>query len=273
VKLTVSTLACPDWPLEQIISVARDHGIDGIDFRGIGPEIDITKLLAFTVKLDQTLALLRAANISMPCLNTSVTLLAPAGERWEAMIEECHRYAKLAARAHAPLLRIFGGSIPAGWSRSEALLMARRRLRQIVKICRPSNCRPLIETHDDWRSSAEVLELLEGVDAAEAGVLWDVDHSYRRGEPPSQTARGLGNFLAHVHIKDSVRVGERSVPKLLGEGELPVKDFLATLRETRYSGWICLETEKRWHADAPDPGQSIPQFAAYMRQSAGSMGT
>jgi sugar phosphate isomerase/epimerase len=41
-KLTYSTLACPDWTLPQILDAAVAAGIAGIDFRGIGPELDIT---------------------------------------------------------------------------------------------------------------------------------------------------------------------------------------------------------------------------------------
>jgi sugar phosphate isomerase/epimerase len=265
VKLAVSTLACPQWPLEQIIAVMSQNGIGGIDFRGVGAEIDVTRLTAFTANLDKTLAALRAAKLSMPCLNTSVTLLAPSSARWEAMIEECHRYAKLAAATGTTLIRVFGGSAPKELERREVLGMARRRLRQLVKVCHGRQCKPIVETHDDWCTAMEVLELLEGLHAGEAGVLWDIEHSFRRGEAPEVTPRQLGEFLAHVHIKDSVRIDGRSKPMLLGEGELPIKACVAALRGIGYGGYYSLETEKRWHADAPEPSESIPQFAAFMR--------
>jgi sugar phosphate isomerase/epimerase len=267
VKLSVSTLTCPDWPLERIIAAAAEYGIGGIDFRGLQKEIDVTRLIAFTVHLDQTLGMLGAANLAMPCLKTSVTLLAPQGQRWEAMMEECDRYAELAAAAGTPYLRIFGGQAPDGLEPSEALSLARRRLRQIVKLCHSRGCRPLIETHDDWATAPKVLELLAGMTPDGAGVLWDIEHPFRAGEKPADTVQLLGEFLAYVHIKDSVRAGERNRPTLLGEGELPVAECVRALKESGYGGWICLETEKRWYADAPDPAESIPQFAAYMRKT------
>jgi len=265
VKLAVSTLACPQWTLDEIIAAAARSGIGGIDFRGVGAEIDITHLTAFTVHLDKTLATLRAANLSMPCLNTSVTLLATPAARWEAMIEECHRYAKLAPKAGTPFVRVFGGSAPKDLDHREVLAMARRRLRQLVKVCQGRHCKPIVETHDDWCTAPEMLELLDGFDADEVGVLWDIEHSFRRGEAPELTPRRLGNFLAHVHIKDSVRIDGRSKPTLLGEGELPVRQCVMALREIGYGGFYSLETEKRWHSDAPEPSESIPQFAAFMR--------
>jgi sugar phosphate isomerase/epimerase len=265
-RLSVSTLSCPDWPLERIVAVAAENGLAGIEFRGIQKEIDVTRLTAFTVKLDKTLAMLRQAGLSMPCLNTSVTLMAPAGRRWEAMIDECHRYAELAGAAGTPFLRIFGGSPPSELSRPEALTLARRRLRQLVKMCRIHNVRPLVETHDDWSTAPEALELLEGLSPLDAGVLWDVEHPFRRGEAPERTVQALGPYLAHVHFKDSVRVGQRGQPVLLGQGEVPLDECVRALMDVGYGEWVCLETDKRWHADAPEPEESIPHFAAFMRQ-------
>jgi hypothetical protein len=37
------------------------------------------------------------------------------------------------------------------------------------------------------------------------------------------------------------------------------------LRDNGFDGWITLETEKRWHADGPEPDQSIPQFMQWVK--------
>src|SRR5438067_2398501 len=97
-KLCFSTLVCPAWSLEQIVAAAPPAGIEGIDFRGLGEEIDITKLAAFDEHLDATLKLLGWHGLSMPCLCLSVTLISPAPQRWQQMLEEFHRAAQLAAK-------------------------------------------------------------------------------------------------------------------------------------------------------------------------------
>jgi sugar phosphate isomerase/epimerase len=270
-KLTISTLACPEWSLERIVQVAAANGIDGIDFRGLGSEIDITKLPSFNDGLDNTLALLRAHNLEMPCLNSSVTLVTPAPERWQMMLDEANRSARLAEKTHTRFLRVFGGGVPKDLSREEAALLARRHLRQMMKICHPFGCTPLVETHDEWATSLQMLEIIHEFDPRDVGVLWDIEHPFRRGENPADTFASLRRFIRHVHFKDSVRTGNKNSPRLLGEGELPVRECHALLREGGYDGWVCLETEKRWHAEAPDPAESIPQFATFMRElSAGA---
>jgi sugar phosphate isomerase/epimerase len=265
-KRCFSTLVCPAWSLQQIIDSAAANGMQGIDFRGVAEEIDITRLPAFSDELDQTLARLRERGLEMPCLNTSIILVSPAQERWQMMLEECQRHVQLAMRTGTRFLRVFGGAVPRGMTRAEARAMSQRRLRQLSKICRGSGCQILLETHDDWSTSQQALELLHEFAPDEAAALWDVEHSYRNGESPADTVSKLRPYIKHVHIKDSRREHEARVPMLLGEGELPLTECLHVLRETGYDDWICLETEKRWASEAPDPEASVPQFAAFLRQ-------
>ena len=144
--------------------------------------------------------------------------------------------------------------------------MAERHLRQVIKICRSFGCVPVFETHDDWSTSGQVLEILHEQDPRDVGVLWDIEHSVRQGESPVDTVTGLRRFLRHVHFKDSRNVDGKRSPTLLGEGELPLRECLHALRETSYAGWICLEAEKRWHPlETPEPEVSIPQFVAFKR--------
>src|SRR5262245_44207651 len=146
-KLCFSTLVCPTWTLEQIATHAHAAGITGVDFRGLGEEIDVTKLPAFSDSVDATLRRLRDYGLSMPCLNLSVTLITPAPERWQMMLEECHRATRLAERSGTKFLRIFGGGVPKDMSRDEARAMGQRRLRQLVKICHESGAQVILETH------------------------------------------------------------------------------------------------------------------------------
>src|SRR5205809_3166114 len=111
-NLSISTLVCPTWSWPQIVGAAAAHGIGGIDLRGMGHEIDVSKLAIFDAELDGSLELLHRHGLEMPCLNTSIALVTPAAERWEMMLNECHRYARLAERSGAKYLRVFGGSVP-----------------------------------------------------------------------------------------------------------------------------------------------------------------
>jgi sugar phosphate isomerase/epimerase len=265
-KLCISTLTCPTWSLNQIVETLSANGITGIDFRGLESEIDITRLDAFDGQLDQTLSLLQRHGLSMPCLNTSVTLVSPDPQRWQTMLDEAQRYAKLAQRTGTKLLRIFGGGVPKGMTRDEARIMAQRHLRQVIKICKPHGCQPVLETHDDWATGPRVLELIHEFDPSEVAVLWDLEHPARQGESPADTARQLRKFIRHIHVKDTVMVDGKRHPVLMGAGVVPLVDCAATLSDIGFDGWYCLEVEKRWDPEAPEPEESVPAFAKYMRE-------
>ncbi len=271
-RLSVSTLACPEWSLEQIVDACAANGIGGIEFRGLGAEIDITRSSAFLAELPDTLALLRAKHLALPCFATSVTLVSPGPERWQDMLDEAHRYAQLAGQTSTPFIRIFGGGVPKGVAEDQALLMAQRHLRQIIKICKVHGVIPLLETHDAFATAQTVKQLLHEFDPAEVGVLWDVEHTHRRGEAPGDTAEALGKLIRHIHIKDSVvdpsAAELKNLPRLLGEGDLPLKDIFRAINAMGYEGWLCLETEKRWHPEtSPGPEESMPRFAEYLRDA------
>ncbi len=269
VKLSLSTLACPQWTLPQIVHAAAASGYQALDFRGLGSEIDITSLPEFNDELPATLELLRKHNLEVACLNTSVALVTVAPERWQMMLEECRRNARLAERLHARYIRVFGGQLAKDMTHHEGLVLARRHLRQLARICQQFGCIALLETHDYWSMSQRGMEVVHEFDPQEVGILWDIEHPYRKGESPLDTYQTLKRFLRHVHFKDSVRVPDpnrpegRSIPRLIGEGELPVSDFWRLLREVKYDRWISLETENRWNADAPEPQISIPHFAQW----------
>src|SRR5262245_13557454 len=229
-RLSLSTLGCPDWTLPQIVQAASANGYGALDFRGLGAEIDITNLPEFNDELPRTLERLRQHNLEVACLNTSVTLVTPAPERWQMMLEECRRNARLAEKLRTSYIRVFGGQLAKDMTHHEGLVLARRHLRQLCKVCQQFGAIAVLETHDYWSHGQRVMEVVHEFDPQEVGILWDIEHPYRKGESPVATYETLKRFLRHVHFKDSSRVADpnpdgRSIPKLIGEGELPVSDF------------------------------------------------
>src|SRR6185369_2390334 len=47
-KLSFSTLGCPDWPLEKIVSFAAENDDSDIEVRGIQRQRDLTKCKEFS---------------------------------------------------------------------------------------------------------------------------------------------------------------------------------------------------------------------------------
>jgi len=199
-----------------------------------------------------------------------VTLVTPAPERWQMMLEEFQRSARLAARSGTRYLRIFGGAGPKGMTSDEALSLAHRHLRQLIKISQLDHCQPLLETHDVWGTSQQVMTLIHEFDPAEVGVVWDVEHPFRMGEKPLDTALGMKRYIRHAQFKDGIMHDGKNLPRLMGQGDVPLAESLAALRAIGYDDWICFEGEKRWlMQEADEPEVTLPQFGKYMRDVLG----
>ena len=62
-KLSFSTLGCPNWDLDTIINQTAEIGFDGIELRGILKELDIARLPEFSTRAKETVAKLEDAGI------------------------------------------------------------------------------------------------------------------------------------------------------------------------------------------------------------------
>ena len=70
-KTCFSTLACPDFTWQEIYSMAKDFGFDGIEIRGLGQDIFSVKAAPFTDKeLPKTIAKLKDLKLTIPCLSS-----------------------------------------------------------------------------------------------------------------------------------------------------------------------------------------------------------
>ncbi|WP_339106121.1 sugar phosphate isomerase/epimerase [Haloterrigena salinisoli] len=270
-QLALSTLSCPDWDLERILSVGRDAGYDGVDFRGYRDEIDVTRHPLFTDRADETRSRLDDAGLSISALSSSITLCEP-GDRSDR-VAEARRLLEVADAFDVDRIRVFGGGDLDAHSRAELARSGGETMREILSIDGAENVRWVLETHDAWTASADCRRLLDELPADDVGVLWDAAHTVRLAdESPRETLDALGDRIEYVHLKDAVydpdhhdATADGYVYAVPGEGELPMADVVAALRERGYDGWLVFEHEKRWHPSITDPEVALPAFVEWFR--------
>ena len=261
-KLAFSTLGCPAWDLKTVISRAAEYGFDGIDFRGLGDEMEIFKLPAFASQAEQTRRRIEQAGLEVPCFSSSVRLIGAD----QKMFEELKSYAGLCRTFDAPYIRVFGGSI-SEMPRTEAIDQAAATLVEMAAVAEDHGVTLLVETHDSWLKGEHLRAVMERADCQAAGVVWDVHHPVRRaGESPAETWRNLGPWIRNTHWKDSLpdpAAGHQLC--LMGEGDIPLTEIRDVLLAGGYDGYLTLEWEKRWHEELPDPEVAFPQYVRFMR--------
>ena len=263
-KIGFSTLSCPDWAWSDIYSLAKDFKFDGIEIRGLGNEIFSVKAQPFTEgQLPNTIAKLQSLGLEIPCLSSGACLKFK--DKYQEAEDEIKAYAQLANKLGASYIRVLGDLEPApgGEVDDDYIVEA---LKKLVPIAEEYNVTLLVETNGVYSDTARLAKVLEGVKSRKVAALWDMHHPYRyNGESPETTVANLSEFIKYIQVKDSVMGADGKVQyRIMGTGDIPVKEMIAALDTINYTGYITLEWVKRWAPDLSDAGIVIPQFAEYM---------
>ncbi|HWR40334.1 MAG TPA: AMP-binding protein [Patescibacteria group bacterium] len=265
-KLTFSTLGCPDFAWTDIYSMAKDLGFDGIEIRGLGNEIFAVHAQPFTVaQIPQTLKKLAELRLEIPCLSSGCCL--KYADKAEENHEELVQYILLAGKIGTPYIRILADleAKPHGEVDDEVVLAALNRL---VPIAEANNVTLLVETNGVYTDTERLCKLLNQIASDAVAALWDMHHPYRfAGESPGKTVQNLGAYIKYVHIKDSVVDQDGTIRyRMMGEGDLPIESMMLALSSIKYDGYVSLEWVKRWAPDLDDAGVVFPNFANYMER-------
>lgn len=269
-KLSFSTLGCPAWTFDQVLETAHWIGFEGVEFRGIGDEMDLTRLPEFSdANVAATRDRLASLGLSIPSLGSSARFHDADPAVREKNADEARAYIRLAQKVGAPCIRVFGDRIPPGEEKRAVIERIGKSLRGLGPYAEDHGIKVLLETHGDFYAAPDVKDAMEIADHPHVGVLWDTHHPYRfGGDTGEETVRLLGPRIVHTHFKDSVpdpthERGYRYVH--FGEGDAPQENFLKLLKGIGYDGFLTFEHEKRWHPEIPDPAEAFPVYAERMR--------
>lgn len=257
-RFAFSTLGCPDWRWEEIITIAADLGYDGVELRGIGSEIYLPHVKAFDAgHLPAIRSRLQHMKLEIPCLATGAFLF-DAAKKEEAQ-KEVIDYLSLAQGLGVPYIRVLGDANPEPGRVDEALV--EENLSALLPGAAEKGVTILLETNGVYAESAKMARLMEKIAHPQLGVLWDVHHPFRYfREPVKETYNNLKPWLRHIHVKDSKVLDDRVQYRMFGYGDVPVPEVIHDLAQAGYQGYIVLEWVKRWNIDMEEPGIVFSHF-------------
>lgn len=261
-KLSFSTLGCPEWSWHDITSTAKDLGYDGIEVRGVGRELCVPRVGEFTLRnMESTLQDLKRLNLTIPVLASAVTLYGK--ENRKELLAEGREYIDTAQRMGISYVRILGDHDPEPAGRvDDAWVLA--GLQELSGYAAFMGVTLLVETNGCYSDTERLMRLMEKVEGVAA--LWDINHPYRyNGEPPEATIQNLGSKIKHVHMKDTTMKEDRMGHTLMGGGTLPIEECVGRLQDNGYDGFYSLEWVKRWDMNLEEPGIAFGQYVSYMR--------
>lgn len=257
-KLSFSTLGCPEWSYEEIFSAASDLGYDAVELRCINVELLDSPASPFNEdKVSKTMSDLRRSGLEISCITTSYTLYL---EKTEKDIELAIRYINLAGKMKTPFIRLLAdGKVEPFEAVDDRLVL--ENLKSLLQAAFQNNVKLLVETNGAFAESQRLKNLIESAESEMVGVLWDVHHPYRYfNETVSKTYSTLKDYISYVHIKDSIIVNGNVVYKIPGKGDVPLSDVIYLLKKGGYDGYLSLEWVKKWNVELEEPGIVFPAF-------------
>jgi sugar phosphate isomerase/epimerase len=176
--------------------------------------------------------------------------------------------ADLAAALEAPGIRVFGDTIQPGADRASTRAWIAESIRQLAENITSTGVEVWLETHGDFAGSAETAAILHQASHPKAAVLWDPANCFIESKESAQAgAARLGASIRHMHIKDLLIEHDKWTPVLTGEGNFPLREVQAALRQINYRGFVSFEWEKKWHPEIPDATLALPHFARWWREN------
>ncbi len=252
-KLSFSTRGWQNLVWDEIVESAIESEFNGIEL------YDVQKVPSLIEKngplhkynATATYRTLKEKGIEIPCIDSSCDLASD-----ENCIETVTFLMDTAKSVHAPYVSVV--------VLSENDDVVRERLSEIVKTAEEKDITVLIKTSGIYANTSYLRDLLESYACDRLGALWDIHHPYRDfGESADTTIKNLGAYVKHVHLRDS---DDKDTYNLIGEGNLPVDEFLRALTSINYKGMISLEWKTEWLEDLSDRSIIFPHFVNYMHQ-------
>ena len=264
-KLSFSTLGCPEWSVQKVVETAARLGFNGVELRFIDGQSELYKLPAFTGSgLAETKKIFADHNIAVAIVDTDVHFHWPDAAKRQQNVEDGQRMAELASSLGAPGIRVFGDRIQPGQTREQTRKWVAEGMCALAGKVKPIGV--WVETHGDFANSHDTREILRLANCEGVGTVWDPENCFAAYfEKPADGARALAPWIRHVHFKD-IHKNERGEwkPALMGRGAFPKKDVLTALQQMNFGGFVSFEWEKKWEPEIPSADVAFPQFMEWM---------
>jgi sugar phosphate isomerase/epimerase len=266
--LSFSTLGCPDWTFDQILNFAVANHYDGIEFRGLLREMDLTKCKEFNKEnIKTTLQRFKDMNLKIVDLGSSSVMHLPEGQERNKSLEEAKNFITVAHQLNCPYIRVFPNVLPKDKYKSETFHLIAQSLNELGAFANNTGVMVLMETHGDLVHVADIEEVMSMVNQPNVGLVWDIVNMWSvTKEPVEEVYPKLKKHIHHTHIKDLKfsATGQRYV--LLGKGDAPIFKAVKLLAKDRYNGFYSYEWEKLWHPEIDAPEIALADYPVAMKK-------
>jgi len=269
-KIAITTLGCPDWSFEEVLTRFEEYGVDGIEVRGLDGEMDAEKIkVFFPENAEDTLARVKAHHLELVGFGSSCYFHEPDANEHAFRMQLGKNSIDVCSRMKIPFIRVMGDFVPEGHTLEEITRKVIDGIRELCIYSADKNVDVYLETHGTFKSIETIQPILEALkEFPNFGILWDIEHSDTvYGDDIEAFYEMIFPFLRHLHVKNHIRA-KGDTPKRLcsiNQGDIPIPKIISWLKRDGFDGCLALEWEKKYHPELDEPEKEFPLFVEYIK--------
>lgn len=234
-KISFTTMATPELNIHSQISVAKEYGFDGIDFRVMH---DGKGEISLETGLKEANEIRRELNgINLPgilCYNKKIQ------DGHDNMVSSILKHLHLAQMLEIPTIRIFTGKPENDTDLNYLITILQDVLEQDksnVVIAMQNHIEASVTLH-------EALAVCREMKTDRIGIIVSPDHAVLSGESMEDILPELAPFTTQMYVAD---LDEKHKLVPIGDGIIDFSHILDTLYANGFQGYVTLKWEKCWH--------------------------
>ncbi len=260
IKLAFSTVACPEWTLEEVARKAQAWGYAGVELRTLGAggaQLASDPSLTTAAK---AAAVLKAFGVEPVCLSTSISLHHRINQEQRAAQIAAGRAIDFAAELGCPAVRVFAYDVDPGQSLDGAMRSIAEQTQPLVEKAGVAGVQLLFENAGSFSRAKQWWWLFNLIGHPMLGMVWNVANAAAAGESVAVSLPMLNSRIRIAKAKD-LRVGEGSGFAQLGDGTVGIDKMVKRLLGMGFDGHISVEWDRLWLPALESAETYLPEAA------------
>lgn len=267
-KIGFSSLVCPTWDLETIITQASALGFDGFELRGLRGELNLPMVADLARHPDRVKAMCAEQNVELVSLGCSATLTAKRPREVGHHKNSITEFVELASRLGCPCVRMFLGDAPRGDQPQHCLPRIVGALQSLTGLLSRCGVTLLLENGGDFCGSADLWFVVDAVAHPRVQAAWNQCNALTVRERATTSLPRLGHKIRLVHACDALFDDDAVLQNYvaLGSGHAEVSRQIEILKGMMYRGYVIFEWPKLWVESLPKADAVLPGVATFLRE-------
>ncbi|MBU6414525.1 MAG: sugar phosphate isomerase/epimerase [Planctomycetes bacterium] len=248
-KVSFSTISCPEATLSQIAAMGEQGGFAGVELRSFGVAGSTIASEPFLTDAAKLRRIMTNAGLSVTCIATGLAFdraIDPALGRTFLDTEQAVRGAKhaieLAAQIECPLVRVFGFELLPTESRKNGITRILEQFNKALDACDRMGVKLVLENGGSFCTAEQLCEFMDAADNVLLGAAYSVAVGQQAGDDVQTAIRTLGKRLLTIKVRDLAD----GVQVRLGEGTVQNYQAIHAARSIGFAGPVVYELDRVW---------------------------